>query len=207
MRRRMDGGYYNPFHFFNDFFHHIKLIPGTSGTSQGLRGAGPPGPTGPPGTAGPEQGPIGPAGTDRTSGRRDPESGLRRRGCERTDDIAGEAAMPLSVPPTVRTCSYGARAEIPCTDLSHTVRHVVRLDSSRVHGDAFRCPILFIAAGEHRDHGHKRKCREHVEQGSMFPAELREVPFRSASSAFSDEGMQAAFLMREVFPQVIASMR
>jgi hypothetical protein len=36
----------------------------------------------------------------------------------------------------------------------------------------------------------------------MFPAELREVPFRSASSACSEEGVQAAFPMREGFPQI-----
>ena len=71
------GGYYNPFHFFNDFFHHIKFIPGPPGPP-GLRAAGPSG------TNRDRKGQQGPHRPDWTSGtaghcRRDPESGIWRR--------------------------------------------------------------------------------------------------------------------------------
>lgn len=106
------GGYQNPFHFFNNFFHWIKVIPGPPGPPgepgpPGPAGpAGPPGPQGEPGPAGP-QGPQGPPGT---------AAGIQRV-VYGSVDAAGTVLQGSGYTvdaPSVGTCSYGS-SSIPCT--------------------------------------------------------------------------------------------
>jgi hypothetical protein len=118
------GGYYNPFHFFGDFFQHIKLIPGPPGPPgpQGEQGppgpAGPVGPTGPPGPQG-EQGPIGPAGPQGPAGT---VAGVQKIvvGTVPADGNVAAGLAYLVVPETM-SCNYGPpngngrQPTVPCT--------------------------------------------------------------------------------------------
>ena len=103
------GGYQNPFHFFNNFFHWIKVIPGPPGPPGEPGPPGPAGPAGPPGPQG-EPGPAGPQGPPGTA------AGIQRvvyGAVDANGSIIQGSGYTVDAP-SVGTCSYGAGA-IPCT--------------------------------------------------------------------------------------------
>jgi len=109
------GGYYSPFHFFNNFFHWIKVIPGPPGPQGEPGPPGPAGPAGPPGPQG-EQGPPGPAGPQGPQGPPGTAAGIQRvvyGAVDANGSIIQGIGYTVDAP-SVGTCSYGAGA-IPCT--------------------------------------------------------------------------------------------
>ena len=104
-----DRGYQNPFHFFKDFFHYIKVIPGPPG---------PPGPVGPQGPAGREgpQGLQGPTGLTGPQGPPGTAAGIQSvvyGTVSAEGKVLQGSGFAVDIPVREPFCAYGVGI-IPC---------------------------------------------------------------------------------------------
>jgi len=146
------GGYYSPFHFFNNFFHWIKVIPGPPGPQGEPGPPGPAGPAGPPGPQG-EQGPPGPQGPPGTA------AGIQRvvAGTITVNDNGTElgilrgSGFTVSLPTQTGFCTYGG-GQLPCRFYLITFNEAFSVPpvctAALYGGDSFqKQPVSIIVTG------------------------------------------------------------